>query len=173
VEAQNRTLFFRGPINYSLAGTYICEATNPIGTRSGQVEVNITGRKQGLPQPLATLRFLHYLHPSPLDCVILGSFCLLFLPFWFSLKLWPLVFLFSALFKGVWDSQGDSQPERGKREEEVLGARMLFMGIEPAQGSASRRCTPWHAGWEGQVCTWISSLPTSAPAVEEICRAVG
>ncbi|XP_026937842.1 nectin-1 isoform X3 [Sagmatias obliquidens] len=43
VEAQNRTLFFRGPINYSLAGTYVCEATNPIGTRSGQVEVNITG----------------------------------------------------------------------------------------------------------------------------------
>ncbi|XP_026937841.1 nectin-1 isoform X2 [Sagmatias obliquidens] len=42
VEAQNRTLFFRGPINYSLAGTYVCEATNPIGTRSGQVEVNIT-----------------------------------------------------------------------------------------------------------------------------------
>ncbi|XP_067607421.1 nectin-1 isoform X3 [Pseudorca crassidens] len=42
VEAQNRTLFFRGPISYSLAGTYVCEATNPIGTRSGQVEVNIT-----------------------------------------------------------------------------------------------------------------------------------
>uniref|UniRef100_A0A2K5WR10 Nectin-1 n=1 Tax=Macaca fascicularis TaxID=9541 RepID=A0A2K5WR10_MACFA len=42
VEAQNRTLFFKGPISYSLAGTYICEATNPIGTRSGQVEVNIT-----------------------------------------------------------------------------------------------------------------------------------
>lgn len=42
VEPQNRTLFFRGPITYSLAGTYVCEATNAIGTRSGQVEVNIT-----------------------------------------------------------------------------------------------------------------------------------
>lgn len=42
VEAQNRTLIFRGPLSYSVAGTYICEATNPIGTRSGQVEVNIT-----------------------------------------------------------------------------------------------------------------------------------
>ncbi|XP_036286150.1 nectin-1 [Pipistrellus kuhlii] len=42
VEPQNRTLLFRGPIDYSLTGTYVCEATNPIGTRSGQVEVNIT-----------------------------------------------------------------------------------------------------------------------------------
>lgn len=54
VEAQNRTLFFRGPINYSLAGTYICKATNPIGTRSGQVEVNITGRKRHPSPPLLT-----------------------------------------------------------------------------------------------------------------------
>ena len=54
VEAQNRTLFFRGPINYSLAGTYVCEATNPIGTRSGQVEVNITGRKLSPVLPLPT-----------------------------------------------------------------------------------------------------------------------
>ncbi|XP_063111999.1 nectin-1 isoform X2 [Cavia porcellus] len=46
VEPQNRTLFFRGPITYSLAGTYVCEATNPIGTRSGQVEVNITEKPQ-------------------------------------------------------------------------------------------------------------------------------
>lgn len=79
VEAQNRTLFFRGPINYSLAGTYICEATNPIGTRSGQVEVNITGRKLHPPLPRPTLGILHYLRPPPLGCIITGSLCLLFL----------------------------------------------------------------------------------------------
>nr|XP_033775090.1 nectin-1 [Geotrypetes seraphini] len=41
-EIQNSTLFFKGPVTYSLAGTYICEATNAIGTRSGLVEVNVT-----------------------------------------------------------------------------------------------------------------------------------
>ncbi|XP_020648397.2 nectin-1 isoform X2 [Pogona vitticeps] len=42
VEVQNSTLFFKGPITYNLAGTYVCEATNTIGTRSGLVEVNVT-----------------------------------------------------------------------------------------------------------------------------------
>ncbi|XP_072469052.1 nectin-1 [Notamacropus eugenii] len=42
MDTQNKTLFFKGPVTYSLSGTYICEATNPIGTRSGMVEVNIT-----------------------------------------------------------------------------------------------------------------------------------
>uniref|UniRef100_K7FHT5 receptor protein-tyrosine kinase n=1 Tax=Pelodiscus sinensis TaxID=13735 RepID=K7FHT5_PELSI len=37
VEVQNNTLFFKGPVSYSLAGTYICEATNTIGTRSVQI----------------------------------------------------------------------------------------------------------------------------------------
>ncbi|XP_045339129.1 nectin-1 isoform X2 [Leopardus geoffroyi] len=58
VEAQNRTLFFRGPINYSLAGTYVCEATNPIGTRSGQVEVNITEKPLPQEDPGNVARFL-------------------------------------------------------------------------------------------------------------------
>ncbi|XP_074833071.1 nectin-1 isoform X1 [Carettochelys insculpta] len=51
VEAQNNTLFFKGPVSYSLAGTYICEATNAIGTRSGLVEVNVTDKPlpQGAP----------------------------------------------------------------------------------------------------------------------------
>ncbi|XP_037592674.1 nectin-1 isoform X3 [Cebus imitator] len=58
VEAQNRTLLFKGPINYSLAGTYICEATNSIGTRSGQVEVNITEKPRPQRGPGSAARLL-------------------------------------------------------------------------------------------------------------------
>ncbi|XP_067826952.1 nectin cell adhesion molecule 1b isoform X2 [Heptranchias perlo] len=46
VEPQNTTLLFKGTVTYDLAGTYICEATNAIGTRSGLVEVNITESPQ-------------------------------------------------------------------------------------------------------------------------------
>ncbi|KAI1893656.1 hypothetical protein AGOR_G00125950 [Albula goreensis] len=42
VEIRNNSLFFKGPVTYELAGTYVCDATNNIGTRSGQVEVNVT-----------------------------------------------------------------------------------------------------------------------------------
>lgn len=44
VEIRNNTLFFKGPVTYDLAGTYVCDATNSIGTRTGIVEMNITGR---------------------------------------------------------------------------------------------------------------------------------
>lgn len=44
VEIKNNTLFFKGPVTYDLAGTYVCDATNGIGTRTGTVDVNITGR---------------------------------------------------------------------------------------------------------------------------------
>lgn len=43
VEIKNNTLFFKGPVTYDLAGTYVCDATNGIGTRTGIVDVNITG----------------------------------------------------------------------------------------------------------------------------------
>ena len=46
-EIRNNTLSFKGPVTYELAGTYVCDATNSIGTRSGQVEVNVTGRSPG------------------------------------------------------------------------------------------------------------------------------
>ncbi|XP_028664289.1 nectin cell adhesion molecule 1b isoform X3 [Erpetoichthys calabaricus] len=42
VEIQNNSLFFKGPVTYELAGTYMCEATNSVGKRSEQVEVNVT-----------------------------------------------------------------------------------------------------------------------------------
>uniref|UniRef100_A0A8C6WED3 Nectin cell adhesion molecule 1b n=1 Tax=Neogobius melanostomus TaxID=47308 RepID=A0A8C6WED3_9GOBI len=38
VEIKNNTLFFKGPVSYDLAGTYVCDATNGIGTRTGIVE---------------------------------------------------------------------------------------------------------------------------------------
>ncbi|KAM4650863.1 nectin-1 isoform 1-T1 [Discoglossus pictus] len=41
-EVVNNTLLFRGPVTYSLSGTYICEAKNAIGSQTGQVEVNVT-----------------------------------------------------------------------------------------------------------------------------------
>ncbi|XP_026185976.1 nectin 1b isoform X1 [Mastacembelus armatus] len=48
VEIKNNTLFFKGPVTYDLAGTYVCDATNGIGTRTGVVDVNIT--EKPLPQ---------------------------------------------------------------------------------------------------------------------------
>ncbi|KAM4628147.1 nectin 1b isoform 2-T2 [Polymixia lowei] len=42
VEIKNNSLFFKGPVTYDLAGTYVCDATNGVGTRTGTVEVNIT-----------------------------------------------------------------------------------------------------------------------------------
>ncbi|XP_038138751.1 nectin cell adhesion molecule 1b isoform X6 [Cyprinodon tularosa] len=57
VEIKNNTLFFKEPVNYDLAGTYVCDATNSIGTRTGIVDVNITDlpinppyEDKGLPQ---------------------------------------------------------------------------------------------------------------------------
>ncbi|XP_035009639.1 nectin cell adhesion molecule 1b isoform X4 [Hippoglossus stenolepis] len=42
VEIKNNTLFFKGLVTYEVAGTYVCDATNGIGTRTGIVDVNIT-----------------------------------------------------------------------------------------------------------------------------------
>ncbi|XP_075046678.1 nectin-1 isoform X3 [Mixophyes fleayi] len=50
-EKNNNTLFFRGPVTYSLSGKYICEARNSIGSQTGEVEVNVTDKP--LPQGLS------------------------------------------------------------------------------------------------------------------------
>ncbi|XP_046724344.1 nectin cell adhesion molecule 1a isoform X3 [Silurus meridionalis] len=47
-EQREETLIFKGPVTYEIAGTYMCDATNSIGTGSASVEVLITES----PQPL-------------------------------------------------------------------------------------------------------------------------
>ncbi|KAM6986413.1 nectin 1a isoform 2-T2 [Aplochiton taeniatus] len=42
VDIRDNILSFREPITYELAGTYVCDATNSIGTRSASVSVSIT-----------------------------------------------------------------------------------------------------------------------------------
>lgn len=42
-EIRDNVLTLKGPVTYDLQGTYVCDATNSIGTRSGSVEVSITG----------------------------------------------------------------------------------------------------------------------------------
>ncbi|XP_017348729.1 nectin cell adhesion molecule 1a isoform X1 [Ictalurus punctatus] len=41
-EQREETLIFKGPVTYEMAGTYMCDATNSIGTGSASVEVIIT-----------------------------------------------------------------------------------------------------------------------------------
>ncbi|XP_051734668.1 nectin cell adhesion molecule 1a isoform X1 [Ctenopharyngodon idella] len=41
-ELRDDVLIFKGPVTYDIAGTYICDATNSIGTGSASVEVIVT-----------------------------------------------------------------------------------------------------------------------------------
>ncbi|KAM6907777.1 nectin 1a [Xenentodon cancila] len=47
-EISDSILKFKGPVTYDLQGTYVCDATNSIGTRSASVEVSVT--EKPLPQ---------------------------------------------------------------------------------------------------------------------------
>ncbi|XP_070773943.1 nectin 1a [Enoplosus armatus] len=47
-EIRDNILTFKGPATYDVQGTYVCDATNSIGTRSGSVEVSII--EKPLPQ---------------------------------------------------------------------------------------------------------------------------
>uniref|UniRef100_A0A3Q3XLA9 Ig-like domain-containing protein n=1 Tax=Mola mola TaxID=94237 RepID=A0A3Q3XLA9_MOLML len=42
-EIRDNILTFKGPVTYEVQGTYVCDATNSIGTRSGSVDVSIIG----------------------------------------------------------------------------------------------------------------------------------
>ncbi|XP_029925421.1 nectin 1a isoform X2 [Myripristis murdjan] len=52
VEIRDNVLTFKGPVTYDLEGTYVCDATNSIGTQSGSVEVSII--EKPLPQVAAS-----------------------------------------------------------------------------------------------------------------------
>ncbi|XP_028322883.1 nectin 1a [Gouania willdenowi] len=47
-EIRDNVLLFKGPVTYDLQGTYVCDATNSIGTQSESVEVSII--EKPLPQ---------------------------------------------------------------------------------------------------------------------------
>ncbi|XP_030602216.1 nectin 1a isoform X2 [Archocentrus centrarchus] len=53
-EIRDNILTFKGPVTYDLQGTYVCDATNSIGTRSGYMEVSIiaTLRQENCPSRL-------------------------------------------------------------------------------------------------------------------------
>lgn len=42
-EIRDNILTFKGPVTYDVQGTYVCDATNSIGTRSASVEISIIG----------------------------------------------------------------------------------------------------------------------------------
>lgn len=42
-ELRDDVLIFKGPVTYDIAGTYVCDASNSIGTGSASVEVIVTG----------------------------------------------------------------------------------------------------------------------------------
>lgn len=51
-ELRDDVLIFKGPVTNDIAGTYICDATNSIGTGSASVEVIVTGTLFTLPSGL-------------------------------------------------------------------------------------------------------------------------
>uniref|UniRef100_A0AAV2J7F3 Ig-like domain-containing protein n=1 Tax=Knipowitschia caucasica TaxID=637954 RepID=A0AAV2J7F3_KNICA len=48
VEIRDNLLIFKGPITYEIQGTYVCEATNSIGTRAASVDISVIDKP--LPQ---------------------------------------------------------------------------------------------------------------------------
>lgn len=57
-ELRDDVLIFKGPVTYDISGTYVCDATNSIGTGSASVEVIVTGTLFTLPVGLNALLLL-------------------------------------------------------------------------------------------------------------------
>ncbi|XP_049339616.1 nectin cell adhesion molecule 1b isoform X3 [Astyanax mexicanus] len=78
VEIKNNTLFFKGPVTYELGGTYVCDATNSIGTRSGLVEVNVTEKPMPQGPPGGILGILGVVVVAGLILGVVVTVCMVY-----------------------------------------------------------------------------------------------
>ncbi|XP_028817067.1 nectin 1b isoform X5 [Denticeps clupeoides] len=78
VEIKNNTLFFKGPVTYDLAGTYVCDATNSIGTRSGLVEVNVTEKPMAQGPPGGIIGILGVVVVAGLIIGVVVTICMVY-----------------------------------------------------------------------------------------------
>nr|XP_055029626.1 nectin cell adhesion molecule 1b isoform X1 [Misgurnus anguillicaudatus] len=78
VEIKNNTLFFKGPVTNELTGTYICDATNSIGTRSGLVEVNVTEKPMARGPPGGIFGILGIVVVAGLIVGVVATICMVY-----------------------------------------------------------------------------------------------
>ncbi|XP_060779526.1 nectin cell adhesion molecule 1b isoform X3 [Neoarius graeffei] len=78
VEIRNNTLLFRGPVTKDFSGTYICDATNSIGTRSGLVEVNVTEKPLAQGPPGGVLGILGVVVVFGLIVGVMVTICMMY-----------------------------------------------------------------------------------------------
>ncbi|XP_057204624.1 nectin cell adhesion molecule 1b isoform X3 [Triplophysa rosa] len=78
VEIKNNTLFFKGPVTYELGGTYVCDATNSIGTRSGLVEVNVTEKPMAQGPPGGIFGIMGVVVVAGLIVGVVATICMIY-----------------------------------------------------------------------------------------------
>uniref|UniRef100_A0A672GWG4 Nectin cell adhesion molecule 1a n=1 Tax=Salarias fasciatus TaxID=181472 RepID=A0A672GWG4_SALFA len=79
-EIRDNVLTFKGPVTYDLQGTYVCDATNSIGTRSASVEVSVLGT-------VASIHFMQNL--SKVSMGVLYSVMLMLFSLYYSSVISP------------------------------------------------------------------------------------
>uniref|UniRef100_A0A8C2HK67 Ig-like domain-containing protein n=1 Tax=Cyprinus carpio TaxID=7962 RepID=A0A8C2HK67_CYPCA len=78
IEIKNNTLFFKGPVTYEFGGTYVCDATNSIGTRSGLVEVNVTEKPMPQGPPGGIFGILGVVVVAGLIVGVVATICMVY-----------------------------------------------------------------------------------------------
>ncbi|XP_076850318.1 nectin 1b isoform X1 [Brachyhypopomus gauderio] len=78
VEIRNNTLLFKDPVTHELGGTYVCDATNSVGTRSGLVEVNVTEKPMPRGPPGNILGILGVVAVAGLIAGVVVTVCMVY-----------------------------------------------------------------------------------------------